>query len=288
MLVTERDLGRQLIQRFEASDYSPPKLPSVAVRLMELSRDPNVEISKVVKVLEQDQMIAGRVLKLANSAIYRGKQPVGSVNQAVLRLGLKTLRDMVLQIAMEMRVFRASGYTEIMESLRRHSLATAHVARRLGQGHDWAFLAGLVHDVGVAASLALLSDVPRGEEIPNIGEVWHAIEGIHAMAGASICRSWGVPDIIPMAVMCHHSDRGDMPNSRLPAIVRLAEHIATHCGYAIRPSSRSHPLAVLVEVDSSSAPALASAREVLGMDSLTYRNGLKRMQAELETLFDDE
>jgi HD-like signal output (HDOD) protein len=147
----------RLLRLFASPSYQPPKLPQVALEIMELSQRPEVSFDEVSAVLEKDPLLAAKVLSIAQSAVYAPRSPILSLRQATIRLGLKTLRDLVLEAAVSMRVFRAPGYGEAMERLSRHSTATAYLlralCRRTGIDAEYAFLCGLLHDVGLAACL---------------------------------------------------------------------------------------------------------------------------------------
>lgn len=278
MLMTDAELARQLLNRFKSGDYQPPKLPSVAMKLMEVSRNPNATVQELVKLLEQDQLMAGKILKLSNSAAYRGSAEVASLRDAVVRLGMSTLRDVVMHAAMDMRVFRANGYSDTMDALRRHSLATAHVARILARGHELAFLAGLMHDVGIAGALLAIGDVPRGTELPGIDLVWPAVESIHERAGVQMCRLWQLPAGVIDAVANHHVRKGKL--GRLAAIVTMADNIASQCGYRICPDDPNH-LLQSQNVDYTVASGIATARKELHMDDDMFKLVLQRSAQEL-------
>lgn len=96
----------------------------------------------------------GRVTTTAQSSLYAGGgATVRSLQDAIRRLGIRGLRNIVLEAAMQLRVFRAPAYAECMETIRRHAPVVAHfshlVARGVRLDANEAFLAGLMHDVGL-------------------------------------------------------------------------------------------------------------------------------------------
>ena len=128
-LVSVEDLAAQIRRVLDAPDYQPPSLPQVAMKLMALARQPQIEFHAVAGVLEQDPMLAAKVLARAQSALYMATSPVRTLRDAVVRLGLRTVRDLVLEVSLNLRVFNAPLYSGIMERVRRHSVATAYAAR---------------------------------------------------------------------------------------------------------------------------------------------------------------
>ena len=88
-------LSERMLHLFGSPNYRPPTLPQVALQLLKVARDDHTSISRIVSVLEKDAVLTGRVLRLVQSPLYAGMTPVKSLQQAVVRLGLSTLRDAV-------------------------------------------------------------------------------------------------------------------------------------------------------------------------------------------------
>ncbi|MBW2243877.1 MAG: HDOD domain-containing protein, partial [Deltaproteobacteria bacterium] len=167
VLLDEAALQERMLDTFRAPNYRPPELPSTAQEVLVLSQNPEVEVDKVVELLENDQMLAAQVLRVAGSPAYAGAAKIDSLSGALMRLGLKTVRDVVLEVAMNLRVFRCEAYAAPMERLRKHSQATAHLCRVVCKYSssveaEFAFLCGLLHDVGIAGILLALGETPRG------------------------------------------------------------------------------------------------------------------------------
>src|SRR5580704_2560311 len=98
--LVEQTLREELIQTFHDPEYRPPPLPSVAIMVSRITRSDETSIGDVVRVLEQDQMLAGSVLRLVSSPLYAGRTPITSLHPAVVRLGLKSLRSVVFEAAL--------------------------------------------------------------------------------------------------------------------------------------------------------------------------------------------
>ena len=113
-------VGR-LLGVFNTPGYKPPVLPAVAVQLLELSRKPDVSLKSIVRLLQTEPMLSAQVLKIAQSPVFGG-QNVKTMNDAIIRLGLRRLTDLFIEASMG-KVFRARGYEALMEKLRLHSSA---------------------------------------------------------------------------------------------------------------------------------------------------------------------
>src|SRR5689334_14424646 len=150
-------LRAELLETFDDPEYEPPPLPSIAFELLQLSSKPNVDIRQIVALLERDELLAATVMRLVSSPLYSGRRPIQSLNDAVIRLGINIVRDIVFQAALGRGVFKGGVYTEAMERVGRHSTVTGYltrvICRTAGVSADYGFLAGLLHDIGFAALL---------------------------------------------------------------------------------------------------------------------------------------
>ncbi len=281
VLLDEETMVERLLLCLNAPDYRPPTLPSIAVDLLGLSRQADVDFDDVVGLLEQDSMIAGRILKMVQSPIYSGVSELTSLHDALVRLGLKTLRDVVMQIAMNMKVFKSPDYADTMEMVRRHCTMTAHisksVAQRSSQAGEYAFLAGLLHDVGIAGTLLALSEHKGGRtKPPDLISIWPAVDRVHTQAAEIMADHWNLPAEIKTVLGGHHQVLFDGEAHALAGAVCIAEDIAHQIGFGVLPKDeasvdgmtelemdcvRSH-----TSVDRSSPRTLEHARKVLELD----------------------
>ena len=220
---------------FRSPSYRPPTLPTVAVELMDLVQRTDVNVEIVTAKLEQDPLLAAHVLKLVSSAAYAGRMQITTLKQAVVRLGLSTIRDVVMEASLNVQLFRGDGYSESRESLRRHSLATGHLARLVCSATtvdpEYAFLCGLLHDLGTAGALLALAQLGRGKPPWSLLELWPAIDPMHPELSALIAKLWKLPPEIEDVLRCHHSLDAKGPALGLSCIVMVAEQMATDLGY---------------------------------------------------------
>lgn len=233
-------LCQMLLDTFRAPSYSPPRLPKVGMQIMQLSRSPDVDLQQVLKLLEKDPLLAGAVLRVARSPAFAGSAEIVSLHQALMRLGLKTMADIVLQASMTMEMFRAPGFEKVMEALSRHSTVTAHLTRYICSASDipgdYAFLCGLMHDVGIAASLAVVTH--RKKRPPPFEKVWPSIEMAHPDAGAIVARIWNLPPQVVEVIKLHHRIVHQQKAHRIAAAVSLADGFAVEAGFGYGDDSR--------------------------------------------------
>ncbi|MCH7600675.1 MAG: HDOD domain-containing protein [Myxococcales bacterium] len=242
VLIDEEAMVEQLLKALSAPDYRPPTLPAVAVDLMSLSQQPDVDFDDVVVLLEQDSMIAGRIIKMVQSPIYAGASQLTSLRDALVRLGLKTLRDVVMQIAMNMKVFRSPDYADTMDLIRRHCTMTAHLSKVVSKyspmDGDYAFLAGLLHDAGIAGTLLALSDNKgKRKTPPDLIAIWPAVDRVHTRAAELMADHWNLPPDIKLVMRNHHQVILEGHAHPLAATVCLADDLAHSLGFGVIPKA---------------------------------------------------
>jgi HD-like signal output (HDOD) protein/CheY-like chemotaxis protein len=197
---------------------SLPSLPSMYAEIMTELRSPEASVARVAEIVSRDIGMTARILQIINSAFFGLPCHVTSAAQAVGLLGLDTIKG----LALTLQIFERFDEEEMrgfpVERLWEHSLAVAASARRISKRQssderisDDAFLAGLLHDVGI---LVLIKQLPTSYvrvltlmEEKKISQ-WQAereVLGItHAEVGAYLLALWGLPDSIIEAVAYHH------------------------------------------------------------------------------------
>lgn len=235
--VDASELTERIRATLRSPSYRPPVLPAAALDLVRLSNQPGVSFKEVQTVLERDALITGRVLQIAQSSLYNASGQALTLQQALMRLGLTTLTQIFLETAMHMRVFRAPGYDAPMNILRRHATATAHFARAVCRhaafAEEYAFLCGLLHDCGVAATLMIVGDVKRGTAPPPFAEVFPAVQEIHGEVGGMLCKLWKLPADVELVVRNHHSCTVEGHVHPLTAAIAVAEGLAAQAGFGM-------------------------------------------------------
>ena len=257
-----RTLIREVKNQFISSDYRPPILPSVALQIHQLSRDPDVEIKALVELIETDSFLAAEVLRKAHSPAFLTHVQCQTLQDAVMRLGLGNLRDLVWQVALNMRVFRSKLYAAPMEQLQKHSVTTAHTCRLVSSytafQSEYAFLCGLLHDVGLAAAFHVLDRYPPIEDPEQRAALMREIEAMHAPTSELICKLWDLPKDIQMVVGHHHDPKIQGYDHPLASIVCIGQQIAHNLGAGVS-------FAGLHQFDNGDDKAIESAWQTLGI-----------------------
>jgi len=287
------DVVELLTGLLSSPGYRPPMLPGVAMEIMQLAQQPSVQFEEVVAVLEKDPVLAARVLSISQSAFYAPRSPIRSLTQGAVRLGLKTLRDLVLEASLHLRVFRVPGYEKPMERLARHSTATAHVVRavcrRTMVDAEYAFLCGLLHDVGFSACLLALAEDPRWRQVP-FDDLAPVLDEVHEEASGVLARQWKLSEQIQQVVGSHHSVAVGGTVRPANAALVVAEQLTWEAGAGLLPPPEgADPMATatpeppLEGLDANWTGVVEEARRALRLDEL----GLCALRAEAFAMLDE-
>lgn len=226
--LTPGALAASVDKLFSSSHYRPPLLPAAALRVLDYARKPDVAYETMVGLIESDPLFAASVLKLAASPLYATTTPIRSIQQALLRLGLARLSDICIEAAMTGRVFKAPGYDQPMELIRRHSLAVAHCARlvseRAGAGSDLVFTLGLLHEAGLAAGIIALNTPALWSRRFAPARVWEPLVKARPELTEKLVRAWQLPPFLADGLISLVRPGTVLEPTR--AALVLAEHLA--------------------------------------------------------------
>ncbi|MHB8767155.1 MAG: HDOD domain-containing protein [Deferrisomatales bacterium] len=199
-------------------DAGLPTLPAVAARVVALYASGDYTLEQVTRTLEADPPIAGRVLRLANSAYYGLPGKVQTLRRAAVLLGAVTVQAVALGASL-FGHWRGRPVPAAVETVWIHAyltgLAARGLARRLPRDPhrsepDALFLAGLLHDVG---KIWFLSQDPEGYAQALADHPASAgLQGVererfgwdHAEAGGELLAAWGLPPRLTALVRYHH------------------------------------------------------------------------------------
>ena len=232
-----------------------PALPQVVVQVIKLTEDPDSTAQDINYVLNQDQAITAKVLKMANSAFYGFPRRIGSVTDAIIMLGFRTLRSIVMAASVsDILNKEIEGYALEYGELWRHSQCTAMAARLIARKSKFAFLdlaytAALLHDIGKVILNNIMKETYRevvtlvSEDNISFIEAENKILGFnHAEVGARVAEKWNLPPETVEAIQLHHSPEVAQVNPRLTAIVHLADAICVSMGIGMGIDGILYPI----------------------------------------------
>jgi len=179
-----------------------PTLPEVALRIRDEGENPNVSAQSLAKVIAEDPGLSGRMIKVANSPMYRAAQTIEDLNMAISRMGVDFASNLATGIAMQ-QMFQAT--TDIIDRKLRqvwaHASAVAGISGLLARRYarlrpDQASLAGLTHIIGVLPILHWAED--NSNLLGDSMTLDRVIDSIHPALGTKILKSWEFPEEIAL------------------------------------------------------------------------------------------
>lgn len=232
-----------------------PTLPDLAVKVMRITDDAKASAADVARVLTADQAMTARVLKLANSAFYGIPRRISTVTDAVVLLGMRTVRNMTFALGCQPLLERAlPGYALRPGDLWRHSFCCAFAAQSLAKRARYrvaeeAFVGGLLHDIGkvilnthLQAEFAAVFQYASENDIPFM-DAERAILGFdHAEAGSRVLAKWNLPQPLVDCVHYHHEPLNQPAPSPLTALVHLADVMCLLLGIGLGGDGLQYPL----------------------------------------------
>ena len=195
-----------------------PTLPSVAIQVNQMLEDIETPAQQLARVIELDQAIAPKLLKLVNSAFFGFSSKVSSVSHAVMLLGFNTVRNALLSITVIdiLGVQKKLPGFDIRQFWRHAvgvAVSTSHLDKQTGGRHrESAFTAGLIHDIGKIVmaqffpeQMALVLEDTGKQQINFLEAEKRYFAMGHAAMGAYLAKRWNLPDAMTQAVKRHHN-----------------------------------------------------------------------------------
>lgn len=212
-----------------------PMLPNVAKEMLSDLNNDDISLDLIIEKVSLDQALAAKVLRLANASIYGANSKVVTVHQAVAMLGIKNLKNLIRLSIFTKHLPTAACKGFDNKAYWRHNIATAIcaelISRTLHMKHDFAFTAGLLHDIG---RLVLVSRFPKkySEVIAcakrsdtTLLEAERSVLGVdHVAVGLVLALQWNFADAIQDGIRGHHEPENKELNS-LASIVHVANSI---------------------------------------------------------------
>ena len=218
-----------------------PLLPGIAQEAMCLSGDPSCTPTQLASVIEREPMLATSILSLANSAAFSCGAPVVNIRQAIVRLGFRQCRNLILTSSTMSLMKQLPLEQEwVGEILNHHSVVTANAATYLNRSFGFGFqgeeyLAGLLHDFGrmliavaVPDQFAVVDSLSFVESDGLLEAERAVLETDHCEIGAWFAEQNNIPEVLTAAIRYHHEPQADQPSQKLAALVAAADHIANH------------------------------------------------------------
>ena len=258
-----------------------PSLPDVVMELLSSIDVQDVDISVLARKVSHDQALMAKTLRLANSPVYGLQVKVTTLTQAITFLGFQATRNLIIAAAVTgcFTEGKCAGFD--FKGFWRHSIATAAcakvLARRMKFNQDYAFTAGLLHDIG---RLVLVTSYPelyaqalalRKERDCELIEAEREVLGVdHVQAGIALAGHWNFSDTMRLAIAHHHN-----PEAPGAGFLATIVHVANAVVHALD----------LARDDDDLVPAVSSvAWTALGLTEESYLHAFRETEMQFEEI----
>ncbi len=220
-------------------------LPEITMKIVELVEDPKSTAQDLHKVISNDPALCSRILKVVNSSFYGLPGQIGSINRAIVMLGLNAVKNIAIAASLA-KLFRGGELTHNFSArdIWSHCNVTAAAAKMLASAlklglSDEAFLGGLIHDIGGMVEMQYdrnkLIEVVRkvageGKGVPQCDMLLAEQEifgANHQDFGAGLCEKWKFPKSFAFVTGFHHRPL-ELPyeNRTLTCLIHVADRVA--------------------------------------------------------------
>ena len=224
---------------FLTDSVNLPSLPAVALQVVRMTREPDVELEQVAEVVSHDPALAARMLKLSNSPLFGRSREVSTLDEALMVLGMKTVRLAAISFSLvPLLGSPAEGETFDFRDFWCRSVTSAVVAKTVGEEvakhvQEEAFICGLLMDVGVPILFKAIPAKygPMRDHMdaghPSLVQEEHLIGATHADVAAELLNRWELPELVVDAV-CYHHRPNELPEGTDPKTIQVTRilHVA--------------------------------------------------------------
>ena len=233
----------ELVQRAIKEISHIATLPEVTLKIIRLVEDPDSTAHDLNKVITNDPALGARILKVVNSAFYGLPGQIGSINRAIVLLGLNAVKNIAIAASLA-KLFRGGQIHPSFNArdLWTHSIAVATgtrlLSKEIGLGlPDEAFLAGLIHDLGVMVEMQarrpqFVEMIEKLDQEPGttLRAAETAVIGAnHEQFGAALCKAWKFPASFAYVTGFHHRPMELAQGHRtLTSLVHVADIITAN------------------------------------------------------------
>ncbi|MBT3366440.1 MAG: HDOD domain-containing protein [Nitrospina sp.] len=218
-------MREKLIALIEEKGDLPP-LPDILINLENRVNDPDCDVLEISGIIETEPVLSGRLIQLSNSVLFGGgREKTEDLNDAVMRLGVKMVLDMAYSLKLPGLFHKPKGFNQL--DFWTHSLGVAYLTRSLAyivdiseEEIEFAYLCGLMHDVGILVFDHLISEEYteflkkiKSSDLTLAENETQTFGITHAELGARfIERWWPVSPGLVQAIRIHHDSPGDDGN----------------------------------------------------------------------------
>ena len=226
-------------------------LPHVAIRLTKLLSNENTTMQEFERLIKMDPTLVLRLLRVVNSPYYGVREKIDSISRAVVFVGMKSLRNMIVTTALK-EVFQKSPHEDIFS--RAHlwlhcatvSIFSQMISERIfRQAGDDAYLCGILHDIGMIVEDQIAQDLfletckaYTPDTKPFTKYEREVIGADHCEIGYLLGCEWKLPVEVRKGIKNHHNTQDEISPSSIAGIVQIADYFVSKLNYTAIPGMK--------------------------------------------------
>jgi HD-like signal output (HDOD) protein len=255
--IVKTEAQRSLAIRPPWAHLRLPPFPQVAIRVLQLTNNENVQLHQLSELISSDAAFASEVLTIANSMVYAPRFPACTILQAIAVLGANQLQGMCLTVGVRSYLGKSLSHP-LIRNVWRHNLACAMIAEQLASAgfmdKDTAYTSGVLHDVGRLAlavlrpnEYAALLGRHEGSGTSILEAEKESLGCDHCQAGRHLITDWKLPPDLEPIVSDHHSPRRSDGAWSMAELIKVSCKMADTAGFPAFPGCEVTPFADLLE-----------------------------------------
>ena len=240
---TEFSLEEVVAKHLASNEVSLPLFDGTSAKLQSMISSSDFDVETVSKLIQNDPALTGELMRLSNSSFFGGIEKVLTVRDAIMRLGVKQVAELVI-LSGQRRYYKLRDpmLHDFVERLWRHAVGCAigseWLAKKLNldEARDEAFMAGLLHDVGKLLLLRVIDDLKSDGKLPfepSETLIQQVLDGLHPSQGYALMQQWNIPESYAEIVRDHELEEVDDRNLLLQ-IVRLVDQACNKQSIGLR------------------------------------------------------
>jgi HD-like signal output (HDOD) protein len=232
-----------------------PAIPEVASKVMNMVNDPDISFKKIAEEISRDQSMTTNILKLCNSAYFSKGKEITSIDRAIVTLGLKEVKDIVIVIAAKPVLDKpVIGYDLAKGDLWLQGLVVATISKNIALMKkrkdlaDVVFTGGLIHNVGkvvlalyVQNTFKEILELVESKNIPFSNAEREIMGFDHQEVGEKVLDKWKFPPVLK-AIVRHYKNPDNAPDEFKTevSVVHIAHNISLMAGVGIGSDGLYH------------------------------------------------
>jgi len=228
-----------------------PPLPVISQKILNVIQDPNVSFPHLARIIEKDQALALKILKIANSAFFNSLGKVSSLDHALVKLGMNEIKSIVLGFSVQNFFSTSEDSTFERARFWKHGIVCSQIAKYLGSLYhvrkdDSLFLSGLIHDMGkVVLDQYFHEDFLQIIDYINVNKTSFSkaekqVTGTtHYQIAAKLLKQWKFPNQIVLQVFYHHAPWYDKDFQTHSIIIYLSNIFTKLADFSCHPLEKS-------------------------------------------------